>query len=142
MRLTSRPVHKPLVFGGTCEERSPQLPHPSTENTEENKGGGELMKNIIIQAVAVQSSESQRVSLQPFSVVSQVLERCRYELVVPLALLFSSTLVKVSGCRAESRNSLGVKYFYSVPYLTWSVISVMRHVNALYIKSIRIMPYK
>lgn len=37
--MTSRTVHQSLVFGGTCEERSPQLPHPSTANTEENKGG-------------------------------------------------------------------------------------------------------
>lgn len=35
-------VRQPLVFGGTCEERSSQLPHPSTENTEENKTSKEM----------------------------------------------------------------------------------------------------
>lgn len=37
--LISWAMHQPVVFGGTCEKRSPQLPHPSTENTEENKRG-------------------------------------------------------------------------------------------------------
>ena len=37
--VCSRAVYEPLVFGGTCEERSSQLPHPSAEHTRENKRG-------------------------------------------------------------------------------------------------------
>ncbi len=44
--LISWSVHKPLVFGGTCEERSAQLPHPLTEGFEENKGGQELENQL------------------------------------------------------------------------------------------------
>lgn len=94
--LTSWTVYKPLVFGGTSEERSSQLPHTSAENSEENKRGKETTPTPL----SIQYEKLQCVSVQHsfsfFSCLLQVLEQCRYEQVVPLTLLFSSTLLKVS----------------------------------------------
>lgn len=82
-------VHKPLVFGGTGEERSPQLPYPSTRNTEENRGGTEHKR------LHQNSPPWWGVSLHA-GFFMQVLEQSQYELVVPLTLLFFSALLRVS----------------------------------------------
>lgn len=82
----------------------------------------------------MQYDEWDWVSIQCFY-LPQVLEQCRYELVVPLTLLFSSTLLKVSSCHLESVEEeaqalqtlvLGytIRYFYyTISYLTWSAVS-------------------
>ncbi len=63
-----------------------------------------------------------------FFYLLQVLEQCQYELVVPLTLLFSSTLLKVNESFIISgRTHTGFqrtrKYSYdSVSYLTWLAV--------------------
>lgn len=91
----SRSVDEPLEPGGDGEERPRQLPDPVTTDHHKDQRGERRGKKV---SERCQTLPVLLPDLQ-LSVLLQVLEECQYELVAPLAIMFSSTLLQVQVTR-------------------------------------------
>lgn len=90
--VLGRSVDEPLESGGVGEERPGELPHPATADHQEDQRGERSkvkgQREDMIHCVCPSHHVCVRVCVQ-------VQEQCQYELVTPLAIMFSSTLLQV-----------------------------------------------